>query len=484
MKPSQRAPRALPERPDLDHLKREARDLLRQAQAEDAAALSRFRDRHPKLGTGKVSGASLTLSDAQLVIAREYGFRSWPKLRSHVVRVLGGAPKHDSDTVQAQIGARLRRLSRVDGSVSARDLRRLEAPQEPGALLLLALPYCDVGAREGLLASGDLRAVVAALDAVIGRREPEPVGARATTGDDAADAAACLAVLHCGGFPHLLGRRFPLTAERVTLGRNLERDLAFNDDSVSRLHCTIERTDAGFVLRDERSTNGTFVASSGTFVNQMPEPVTEHVLSDGDQFAIGDVILAFIAADIEAGGSPDARRASMERKCRDAVEYIARHDALTRLYNRRTFDAEVGREVLLARAADRPLSALLLDVDGFKQHNERLGHLAGNGLLLRLAQVLRQELGDDAVVGRYAGDEYAVLLPGVELDAAREVAERLRGAVEARPVELGGERIQATASAGVATLYRTTGAEELMADARAALRRAKEAGRNTVRTAA
>lgn len=216
----------------------------------------------------------------------------------------------------------------------------------------------------------------------------------------------------------------------------------------------------------------------------MPQPVTEHVLCDGDQFAIGDVILAFIAADADADASAAEQRAQMERKCRDAVDYIASHDALTRLYNRRAFEAELNRAVLHARAADRPLSALLFDVDGFKEHNHRLGLLAGNGLLLRLAEVLRQELGEDAIVGRYAGDEYSVVLPGVDLEGALATAERLRVAVEAKPLELAGERIQATASAGVATLYRTTGAEELMADARDALRLAKGAGRNTVRAAA
>jgi hypothetical protein len=106
----------------------QVRTLLQQARAGTVEALQRVAQHHPRFAGGRIDAAALALSDAQLVIAREYGFRSWPKLRSHVLRLSGDAPaaaeRAGNETACERIRERLRRLGRVDGSVSVVESRR------------------------------------------------------------------------------------------------------------------------------------------------------------------------------------------------------------------------------------------------------------------------------------------------------------------------------------------------------------------------
>lgn len=171
----------------------------------------------------------------------------------------------------------------------------------------------------------------------------------------------------------------------------------------------------------------------------------------------------------------------LEQKYRAAVDYITVYDALTRSHNQQAWLAETARQIFYARGAERPLSALLLEIDQHEECAKQIGQLGGNALLLRIAQVLRDELGQGALIGRYAEDLFGITLPGADATSALALAERLRAAVSARSLSLFGEALTVTVSVGVATLYRTTGADELVLDARAALQRAQAAGRNAVR---
>jgi len=113
----------------------------------------------------------------------------------------------------------------------------------------------------------------------------------------------------------------------------------------------------------------------------------------------------------------------VEGKLRD----MSQHDGLTRLYNRRFFEEELER----AGGARNPiLTVLMLDVDGLKQVNDTLGHAEGDKLLLRVAEVLRVAFRPEDVAARIGGDEFAVVLPGVDEAAARGVVERLRNRLD------------------------------------------------------
>jgi diguanylate cyclase (GGDEF)-like protein len=166
----------------------------------------------------------------------------------------------------------------------------------------------------------------------------------------------------------------------------------------------------------------------------------------------------------------------------DNVAFLAEHDGLTGLYNRAAFDSALASEFARSSRGEAPLSLLMLDLDRFKAFNDHCGHLAGDGCLRRVAAAIRdsaQRPGDQ--VFRYGGEEFAVLLPGTSLDAARTVAERALAAVARAGCRwLDGDVEQVvTTSIGVAVVCgEDADPASLIARADAALYAAKRAGRN------
>jgi diguanylate cyclase (GGDEF)-like protein len=160
---------------------------------------------------------------------------------------------------------------------------------------------------------------------------------------------------------------------------------------------------------------------------------------------------------------------------------VAAIDPLTGLFNRRHFSGRLEEEIERARRQLSPLTLLLLDVDSFKELNDRLGHLAGDAVLRVVGDVLRRSVRLFDVCTRYGGDEFAILMPGSGPESTRQIAERIREGVEdSRPA--GGpwaDDLRVTASIGIATFAGTT-AEDLIARADQALYAAKREGKNRV----
>jgi len=161
------------------------------------------------------------------------------------------------------------------------------------------------------------------------------------------------------------------------------------------------------------------------------------------------------------------------------VRRLSIMDELTGIFNRRGF-FEIGqREVDRAKRAGTPLSAIMLDLDHFKQVNDVHGHAAGDRVLTEVAARCGRRLRKSDLIGRYGGEESAVLLPQASLEGAIGVAESLRRAVAEEPVIVGKVSLEQTISLGVATMNaETLGLDELLAQADMALYRAKETGRN------
>ena len=123
----------------------------------------------------------------------------------------------------------------------------------------------------------------------------------------------------------------------------------------------------------------------------------------------------------------------------------------------------------------------IIDVDLFKPVNDRYGHIAGDGVLRQLAGIVRRFVRGEDVAARIGGEEFAVLLPETDLEAALAFAERLREAVASDTFELGGEPQRLTISIGIAGLSpERLDRSSLMQAADAALYRAKDEGRNRV----
>lgn len=159
------------------------------------------------------------------------------------------------------------------------------------------------------------------------------------------------------------------------------------------------------------------------------------------------------------------------------VEHLATHDALTGLGNRTRF-AQALRSAL-ADAADDGMSVALLaiDLDHFKQVNDRLGHASGDMVLCAAAQRMRAATRNEDLICRLGGDEFAVVVKGETQDIADEIADRLLGALSS-PFGLGGEEMSVGASIGIASFPEdAVDVDTLLRNADLALYRAKHRGR-------
>jgi diguanylate cyclase (GGDEF)-like protein/PAS domain S-box-containing protein len=173
-----------------------------------------------------------------------------------------------------------------------------------------------------------------------------------------------------------------------------------------------------------------------------------------------------------------------ERKAlEDRLRQLADEDSLTGLLARRGFGEQLQRELARVRRHGGCAGLLLLDLDGFKEVNDTLGHSAGDDLLILIAAAMRRVLRISDVIGRIGGDEFAILLPQTNPQRAAVVGAKLLAAVRAHGhVQQGNHRALVTASIGVTALDATTtrGPDELLAEADAAMYQAKAAGRDRV----
>ncbi|MFB9068799.1 GGDEF domain-containing protein [Pseudofulvimonas gallinarii] len=269
----------------------------------------------------------------------------------------------------------------------------------------------------------------------------------------------CLVVIHGEG----LGKRIDVPEQPIVIGRSHDADLHIPHVSVSRQHCQVWREGNACHVRDLGATNR-------TRINDLP--VEHGTLSDGDHLTIGESILKFIG------------EGSVEARYHEEVYQVATHDALTGLCNRRHFIEIVDKEISRSLRHERPLAMCIVDVDLFKPINDTYGHIAGDGVLRQIGEIMRNHVRGDDIAARIGGEEFAVLLPEAGIEAAGTFAERLRQAVAESSFTLGDQPHKLTVSIGVAILG--PGREErssLMAAADSALYRAKEGGRNQVCTA-
>jgi two-component system, cell cycle response regulator len=185
-------------------------------------------------------------------------------------------------------------------------------------------------------------------------------------------------------------------------------------------------------------------------------------------------LLARVASAVEV----TALRAELQRRSEE-LDRISRTDHLTDLFNRRHLDETLQAMVASSRRHHFPVSALLVDVDHFKQINDRHGHEAGDLVLQAVARTLAGAVRVEDVLGRWGGEEFLVLAPHTDLDGAAVLAERLRTQVGALVVETPGGAVHVTISIGGTTATAPgVGADAVLRTADEQLYAAKEAGRD------
>jgi len=160
------------------------------------------------------------------------------------------------------------------------------------------------------------------------------------------------------------------------------------------------------------------------------------------------------------------------------VQRLAITDGLTDTYNRRHFFELAENEFNRARRFQHPVSAIMFDVDHFKQINDTYGHAIGDQVLRVVAERCRESIRDIDILGRYGGEEFAIILPATDLSGALSVAERLRRSIADVPIPTERDDVTITISLGVASNAQDVAALVNRADA--AMYAAKQAGRNCV----
>ncbi len=258
-----------------------------------------------------------------------------------------------------------------------------------------------------------------------------------------------------------LGHRVVLDERPLEIGRGTQCGLQLDVDSVSRLHARVEWTGNYHKLVDLRSTNG-------TYVNEMR--ITEQELRDGDRLQIGKVLLKYISGS------------NVESAYHEEIQRLMRYDGLTGVHNRSHFEETLHNVIWRARMDPSPTSLILFDLDHFKQINDTYGHTAGDAVLRQVAAIVTQQVPPGQLFARVGGEEFAVLLSGVDVQGAYALAESIRRAVEASVFVFDGNRIPVTVSLGVAQRHPADQApEQLYERSDAQLYTAKGSGRNCVR---
>ncbi len=169
----------------------------------------------------------------------------------------------------------------------------------------------------------------------------------------------------------------------------------------------------------------------------------------------------------------------------DALRHEAMHDHLTGLWNRSAILRILQKELARAERERIPVSAALADIDRFKRINDTYGHVEGDAVLRRTAEILKENLREYDAIGRYGGEEFLIVLPGCALDDAARRADQLRETLGETEFSASGEAFSITICVGVAVNDDdgTDGTDALVRAADAAMYCAKRAGRNRVETA-
>lgn len=160
------------------------------------------------------------------------------------------------------------------------------------------------------------------------------------------------------------------------------------------------------------------------------------------------------------------------------LAFLASHDSLTGLYNRRSAEQLLDEAIHAIDKNGKPLSAMMLDLDHFKEINDIYGHDRGDQVLMGLADILRKYCPSDASACRWGGEEFVILLPGFEREEAGKVAEIIRSSLEKAPLIPDGRKV--TASIGVTSCRKGETKESLYKRIDNILYEAKQGGRNRV----
>ncbi|MBK6738602.1 MAG: DUF1631 family protein [Haliea sp.] len=206
---------------------------------------------------------------------------------------------------------------------------------------------------------------------------------------------------------------------------------------------------------------------------------------------VGDLSAIQLARQLSRGAQPPAATDSLSavdqsmyhtlEHVQKSLSFARNHDSLTKLINRKAFTEQMKRALRHSQLKHSQHAILYLNIDQFKLVNEVYDRISGDQVLLEFAKLLAQLHGRKSSSARIEADEFAVLLIDRNLDEAVKIAEKIRGDIESSSVDIEGENVSFTVSIGVAAILEHSPAvEQVIDDARSAMRHAKQLGRNRV----
>lgn len=220
-----------------------------------------------------------------------------------------------------------------------------------------------------------------------------------------------------------------------------------------------------------------------SFAPSLIIPMVDGRLETTSLLIFGSVEVLFLVAILVVTGFLFARLRERERE----LELLSTVDALTQVFNRRSFLQTLEVELMRALRHQRKLSLMMVDIDFFKNINDGFGHLAGDQVLIAVVGLLKDLLRRSDIVGRFGGDEFIVLLPETDLQGAQAIAERCRREIASVTILCTAERVpHVTVSIGVAAglAVEAETVDDLIERADRALYAAKRNGRNRIESAA
>lgn len=259
-----------------------------------------------------------------------------------------------------------------------------------------------------------------------------------------------------------MGQLHLLTEGDCTVGRGKTADIVVTDDAISRQHFKIEVHGNLVTIEDLGSTNG-------TYVNGMR--IEKRILNDKDTIQISSqTIISF------------SYMSDLEAQKQSQIYKMANFDPVTQARTKYYFLDQIHQELAHARRRKTPLSLLMMDIDFFKKINDTYGHLAGDYVLRRVAEMIMKMIRQEDVFARYGGEEFVVLMRETTEGDAVGLAERIRQLIAMTDFEFDQKRFQVTLSAGVSCFLddNFSTVEEMIKRADEYLYFSKENGRNRV----
>jgi diguanylate cyclase (GGDEF)-like protein len=210
---------------------------------------------------------------------------------------------------------------------------------------------------------------------------------------------------------------------------------------------------------------------------------TAHIVAGLDAGANDYMVKPYKAEELQARVSVGQRMLELQAnllEARNALSHQALHDPLTGLYNRRAINNVLRQELARAQRENLGLAIGMCDIDHFKQVNDIYGHMVGDEVLCGLVHRLKRHLREYDHLGRWGGEEFLVVAPGITENTSGGLYERLRAAVADDPIPTRAGSLSITVSIGVAVWSVNETEDELLSAADYALYQAKRQGRNFV----